>query len=186
MSSEVAICNRALQKLGAERIISLTQDSRNARSCNSVYAVARDAELRAHPWSFAIRRVILAPDAEAPVFEYAYAFSIPADCLRILTPIDTSCGWAVESNKILTNIGTTLNLRYVSRVEEPNVFDSLFREVLSARIAVELCEEITQSNSKAQLASGAYEQAIKMAKKCNAFERTSEFPPEDSWITARL
>lgn len=185
MASEVAICNRALQKLGAERITSLTQDARNARSCNAVYDILRDAELRAHPWSFAIRRVILAPDADAPLFDYAYAFSVPADCLRVLPPSDTSSGWVMENNKILTNAGDTLQLRYVTRVEDPNAFDSIFREALAARIAMELCEELTQSNAKMQMVSAMYKQTMQEARKNNAFELSSAIPPDDPWVVAR-
>jgi hypothetical protein len=62
-TSVVEICNRALQKLGAARITSLTQDTPNARSCNVAYNVLRKAELRSHPWSFAIKRAELAADA---------------------------------------------------------------------------------------------------------------------------
>ena len=57
MASEVDICNRALSKLGAARITSLTEDSVNARACNAMYESVRDAELRAHPWNFAMKRV---------------------------------------------------------------------------------------------------------------------------------
>ena len=64
MASEVDIANRALQKLGAESIVSLTQDSENARACNLCYEPIRDAELRAHPWNFAIKRASLAADSK--------------------------------------------------------------------------------------------------------------------------
>lgn len=185
MASEVGICNRALQKLGADRITSLTQDSRNARSCNAVYESARDAELRAHPWSFATKRTILAPDATAPEFDYEYAFTLPDDCIRVLKPEGEEIDWAIEGGKILTNMGDTLNLRYTARIEDPNLFDVLFRESLAQRIALELCEELTQSNQKAQIVRDDYKTIIKEARRNNAIERRSEEPPEDSWITAR-
>ena len=51
MASKVEIANRALQKLGAKRIASLSEDSRNARAINAAYDTLREAELRAHTWS---------------------------------------------------------------------------------------------------------------------------------------
>lgn len=184
MASNVGICNRALQKLGATRIVSLTEDSRNARACNAAFEAVRDALLRKHPWNFAITRVTLAPDATDPDFEYDYAFSLPSDCLRIL-PDNEVTDWVVEGRKILTNDGDTLELRYIKRVTDPNEFDPYFTEVLSAAIAVETCEEITQSNTKFQLVESQFKDALREAKQVNAFETISSDPPEDTWLTVR-
>ena len=46
MASVVQISNRALQKLGAKSIVSLTEDSVNARAANLCYEDLRRAELR--------------------------------------------------------------------------------------------------------------------------------------------
>jgi hypothetical protein len=185
MASVVGICNRALQKLGAARITSITEDSRNARSCNNAYAAVRDAELRAHTWTFAIKRAQLAADATAPLFDYTNQFSFPSDCLRVLSPADANLDWTIEGRKILTDGAAPLDVRYVYRVTDPNLFDAVFIEALAARLADELCEEITQSNSKQASARQSYEDAIARARKTNAFESLSAEPPEDSWIAAR-
>lgn len=186
MASVVGICNRGLQKLGADRITSLTQDSRNARSCNALYEIVRDAELRAHPWSFAVKRVVLAPDSTTPAFDYDYSFTLPSDCLRVLPPNDSDLDWRIEGGAILTNYGDSLNLRYIARITDPNLFDPLFMESLASRIAVELCEELTQSNQKGQGVRDDYKQAIREARRNNAIEKMSDEPPEDPWVTARL
>lgn len=185
MASEVGICNRALQKLGAKRITALTEDSKNARECAAAYDILRDAELRAHPWSFAVSRSQLAPDSESPAFEFDYQFTLPADCLRIL-PDNETTDWTVEGRKVLTNDGTSINLRYIARVEDPNTFDALFIEALACRIALELCEAITQSNSKKDAAARMYRDAISEARRANAFEKLSDEAPDASWITGRL
>ena len=190
MSSAVDICNFALQKLGAETIVSLTQDSENARSCNRVFEHLRDAELRAHPWNFAIKRAQLAADSTAPAFGYANAFTVPADFLRMLAPDvwanPNDLDWQIEGKKILTNDSAPLELRYIYRVEDPNQFDALFVEALACRIAAELCEKITQSNSKAQLIRDDYTTAMRTARKLNAFENVPSEPATDTWITSRL
>ena len=42
MASVVDICNGALNQLGASTILTLTEDSKNARLCNARYTQVRD------------------------------------------------------------------------------------------------------------------------------------------------
>ena len=51
MASIVDINNAALNQLGASTILSLTEDSKNARICNARYTQIRDAVFRSHPWN---------------------------------------------------------------------------------------------------------------------------------------
>lgn len=188
MASKVDIANRALQKLGAERIVSLSQDTENARACNLLFDSVRDSELRAHPWNFAIKRAQLAADATAPAFGYQAAYTLPTDCLRVL-PTDENLNthdWQIEGRKILTNDSAPLNVRYICRVDDPNQYDAMFIEALACAMAQELCEQLTQSNTKAQMIRQDYTTAIRMAKKLNAFENISAEMPTDTWITVRL
>ena len=184
-ASEVAICNRALQKLGAKRIISLDDVGvPNASRCKAAYAMVRDQELRKRAWNFAIKRVQLAADVAVPL-DYAGAFTLPTDCIRIL-PKNTVTDWQPEHGKILTNDKAPLSLRYIARISDTTLFDENFTEMLAAKIAYELCEEITQSNTKQANAMQDYKTAAFDAARTNAFEKYPEEPPEDSWITARL
>ena len=187
MSSVVDICNRALQKLGADRITSLTENSVNARECNAAYEILRDAELRAHPWNFAVKRASLAADPTTPDV-YSYQYQLPSDFLRLLSHEEqtNSTDYKIEGRYILTNEGAPYKIRYIGIVTDPNQFDALFSEALSARIAAELCEKITQSNTKIQQAKIDYRDALREARKINAFEQVSQEPPEDTWISARL
>jgi hypothetical protein len=203
MAADVDICNLAMQKLGAKRIAVLTEDSRNARSCNNCYASLRDAVMRANPWSFAITRTILAPSTTAPAFDFKYAFPLPSDCLKVIKPRDNDLDWTLERvngvRSILTNAskgsavlpatGVTspnLALRYIQRVTDPNQFDPIFIQALASMIAWETCEEITQSNTKKADQLNNYKYWIGEASKANAFEKVPVDPPEDTWITAQL
>ena len=51
MASQVDICNGALNQLGASTIISLTEDSKNARILNQRYEKVRHRVFREHPWN---------------------------------------------------------------------------------------------------------------------------------------
>lgn len=189
MASKVEIANRALQKLGAKRIVSLEEDSRNARAVNACYETLKEAELRKHPWSFAVKRVQLAADTDAPAFGKARTFQLPSDYLRLLAPDPelnlNDLDWQIEGRKIATNDSSPLDVRYIYNVTDPNEMDVLFREALAASIALELAEEITQSNTKKGDADYGYEKAVNEAKKTNAIERAASQPPDDTWVTVR-
>jgi hypothetical protein len=189
MASAVEIANAALQKLGAKRINDLTEDSVNARACNACYSRLRDAELRAHTWRFATTRKGLAARADAPEFGKARAFELPADWLRLLPPYPemnlNDLDWEIEGKAIYTNDSAPLQIRYVKQVTDPNEMDALFREALASRMALEMCEQLTQSNTKRQLAQEEYKKAIAEARRTNAIESIAAEPPEDTWITVR-
>lgn len=55
------IANRALQQLGAERIDSFDDDSKNAAAIKFAYDKLRCAELRRNLWNFAIRTAVIRP-----------------------------------------------------------------------------------------------------------------------------
>jgi hypothetical protein len=190
MADDVSICNLALQRLGAKSISSLTEDSTAARACNRVYEHARDSELRAHPWSFARRRVQVAADATAPTFGFAKRYQLPSDYLRIL-PTNGYDGssvqddWQIEGRFIVTNDASPINLIYLKRVTDENEFDALFTELLVSRIAMDIAEKITQSNRKKEEAIVRYNDAKKEARRVNAFEAPPGELPEDGWVAAR-
>jgi hypothetical protein len=189
MTSVVDICNIALQKLGASRIVSLTQDTDNARECNLLYEQARDSELRAHPWNFAIKRAQLAASG-TPAFGYSSAYQLPADCLRLLPPDKhlnfSDLDWQIEGRSILTDDTGALDVRYIYRVTDPNQFDASFVELLACRLAEGLCEKITQSNSKGQQIRADKITAMREARRNNAFENSSQEAPEDTWLSVRV
>ena len=176
MASEVGICNRALQKLGARRITSMTEDSVNARACNAAYEAVRDAMYRAHTWVFTTARASLAADSTAPDWGRQNSFTLPSDFIRLLDDYPerntTDVDFEIEQNKILTNFDAPLEIRYVSRVTDPNIMDPLFREAFSTALAFELCEEITQSNTKKASLKEDLKDIIRDAKRVNASVRS--------------
>ena len=78
MASVVDICNGALNQLGASTILSLTEDSKNARLCNARYTQVRDAVFRSHPWNCLQKRVQLAADSDAPAWGFTKQYTLPA------------------------------------------------------------------------------------------------------------
>lgn len=199
MASVIQVANRALTKLGAARITSLADDNKQARAVSSCFDDLRDAELRAHRWEFSLKRVELPALLTAPTFGYQYQYQTPSDFLKLDMVDDRFpdvyldgyvnkefLDWVLEGNKILTDIGAPLKLRYVARIEDPNEWDALFREALSCRIAAELAEDLTQSTGKRQQAWDEYKQAVREAVKAGGIERQPVLTGDNTWIFGRL
>jgi len=189
MASVVEICNRALQKLGAKRITVITEDSVNARACNNAYESLRLAELRSHPWACATKRAALAASSTEPLFVKANSYPLPSDYVRLLPNDDgynyNSLDWQIEEGNIITDDSAPLNIRYVYDLTDPQIMDPLFREALSSRLALELCEELTQSNQKKESLRQDYKESIREARRVNAILNVAAKPPESEWITIR-
>lgn len=72
-----------------------------------------------------------------------------------------------------------------SGVVELLIKDPLFKEAFSTRLALEICDRITQSNTKKQLLEGEYRKVIRRAKRQNAFDRPPEGFAEDLFLRCR-
>jgi hypothetical protein len=189
MTSHVEICNRALDKLGSAPIASLQDNVKSARACARMFDSVRDAELRDHLWNFAIARISLPVLSEPPVYGFARQFQLPGDCLKVteVYPVSGMAGaWKVEGRRILTDLSPPLKITYVRRLADAGAFDALFVEALAARLAVELCETLTQSNTKRRMAQEDYAGAIRRARRADAIEGTPDALEETSWLKARF
>lgn len=199
MTSQVDIANRALTKLGAARIISFGDDNKQARAVSSMFDIVRDAELRSHIWQFSVKRTSLPALLSKPDWGFEYEYQLPSDCLRILMVNDTYPGpsledyrnqpvadYAIEGNKILADFAAPLKIRYSSRVSETTQWDSMFVEAFACRLAMEMCEDLTQSNTKRELAQAEYMAALRGAIRANAIEQPPQAMPDTSWTLSRL
>ena len=197
MASQTDICNQALVKVGASRITSLSDDTRQARTLNAIYAVKRDAELAANPWTFAIKRASIPASSIAPTFGWARAFPLPSDYLAMVevgedyTFYNSNTGalFAIETDAnggvaILTDQTSPLNIRYIYRVATAGLFSPLFVESLACRLAAEICEELTQSQSKKEALWKERTQAVREARRINAIEQPPRINPPQSWERA--
>jgi hypothetical protein len=101
----------------------------------------------------------------------------------------TACGdgpvWAVEAGAILTDAAAPLNIRYLRRPVDAALFDPLFAEVLACALALELAEELTQSDAKKAFAAGQYQAAVREALRLNAVEKPGEAVADGPWTLVR-
>jgi hypothetical protein len=193
MASVVDICNGALNQLGASTILTLTEDSKNARLCNARYTQVRDSVFRSHPWNCLQKRVQLAADSTAPAWGFTQQYTLPADCLRVLTILDYDADYKIEGRKILTD-NSTMKILYISRVEDPNQYDELLRETLSAALAADIAYAITSSNPTASNMYNLFQDKLKEARFVDATEGQNQNPEKgmadvvgaDTFINSRF
>jgi hypothetical protein len=186
--SKVAIANRALQMLGAARIESLTQDTPNARSMNAAYDPVRLRLLRKYDWGFAIKRTSIAADGDPTEWGGLNRFTLPNDYVRLLRDDESGdrLDWKIEGRYIVTKDAAPLKIKYIANITTATMFDVGFDEALAAALALDTCEEITQSTSKKQGLYKDFEDALDDAGVANAKEKDAQVSLEDDWVLARI
>ena len=146
MASEVSICNQALALLGANTIISLGDGTTEANLCDALYDDVRDSVLEEANWSFATKWLNLPPLASPPVGEYANAFPLPPDVIRIIfvgEDFNHPQQWQREGNNIRMDT-KTCKCQAVYREVNPNNYSPLFIQALAARMAMEMAVALTK------------------------------------------
>lgn len=199
MAASVDIANRALVLLGEKRITSLDDGTKGAATCKSQIDLTRKSELRAHRWSFAMKRAQLGASATPPAFGFANSFPFPTDLVRLDFVGDIFAGasvtnyrsypeaaFAVEGRNILTDMAAPLDIRYVWDITDATQFDSLFVDAFAHRLAIDVCLAMTDSTSKLQTMGVKYTAVIQDAIAVNAIERPPDVIADDSWVLARL
>jgi hypothetical protein len=185
MASEVDICNMALNRIGEDSIIALTEDSKAARSCNLIYSDVRDSMLREHPWNFAIKRVELALLLTTPSFEFDFEHQLPSDCLRVLKTDDDLTPFRVEGQKLLSN-NDSVKIEYVSRISDTTQFDTLFTDALADRIGADLAFNLSDNNALSQFMFQRAKAKVKQARAMDGQEGVPRSVEADTWTNSRL
>lgn len=206
-TTQIQIVNRSLQLLGSRPISNIQENSTGARAMNRAYQPVLLSELRKRYWGFSIKRIEIAAAATGPIFGKANYFPLPGDYLQLAPPdnnyettaiigppgLATFTGqndWQIENTgnglAIASDETSSIQVRYVSSAITESMFDVLFAEGFAVALALETCEEVTQSNTKLMNLGKLYDSTMGEAQKRNAFEMQPVRAPIDSWITRRF
>lgn len=127
------------------------------------------------------------------------AFRLPAGFLRP-APLDPKAGsssqlgapsglayddWNYDNDYIISSEVGPLLVSFVADLTNVAKFHDLFCEGLAARIAYEVCEPVTQSQTKQQNVAQAYAKFMGEARQVNAIIQGAIEPAMDDFITAR-
>jgi len=199
--TKLQICNKALGLLSAESIPSncsdpihlnqtdcenagktwtdpfLVNPTNEAILCHNQYDILYDALLIEHMWTFATTSVEQTPIASTTPFEgYTFNTPKPATSIRIISVTDinkVSVPWALSGGYIYTNSADKIIITYISKSEAVDVDSALFADVLSLRIAAELCYTLTSSSKLYDFLTKQYESKLYNATNIDSMQGTN-------------
>jgi len=162
---------------------------KQAQALKRVYTDTLNALLVEHPWTFAKKRAALPASAVAPEWGFARAFPVPADFLRLLA-VDGAASVSLEADAsgaqaILTDAEAPLPILYLATVADPGRLPPHFVEALSSKLAFDICEDLTQSNTKKDALGQLYLLDLAKAKRVNGLQHAPEEYGTFSWLAAR-
>ena len=212
MASDVEIANLALLYLETTPIVSFSDSNDQARAVRGSYYLLRDKLQRVYRWNFTRKYVQLPQSATPPLFEYEYAYQLPADYLRLelAAPPTSSAGPTsmglsmpgvdltdyqggrnqdyriVGSKVIYAHYPPPLAIIYAARVEDPNQFDAAFVESFACYLAYKLAGRIAGSSGKKASLLQDFNMSIREAVMTKAIELPPETIPDDTFILSRI
>lgn len=182
--SNTSIANRALTLLSANRIVDFNEASEEARKVKAIYDDTRDALLSQHNWNFATAERDLALLSDAPLLDdWAYAYQLPSDCLRVIRMIDDE-EFKVEGHKLYSDSDDP-RIEYIKKETDPVKFSPGFVKALSSRLAADLCFGITQNATLSTNLDAIAERDLKEAKWSDAQEGKGVSVIQGDFIVAR-
>ncbi|MGD9637837.1 MAG: hypothetical protein AB7U85_02105 [Alphaproteobacteria bacterium] len=183
----IAICSRALLKLGATSISSFDEGTAEAEVAANLYPSTRDAMLAVYPWSFAVAQTTLPKLAASPVADFKNAFKLPSDFLRIISAGIGNRGrginYRIVENRLHTD-SDSVNLTYIFRPDEKS-FPPYFTQVLIARLAAEFCIPLTESTTRSDVLTKMAEEEFKRARLIDAQQESPKCFEDYSLVEVR-
>lgn len=202
MPSETDCLNDALGQIGAAAITSIGDGSINANHCQRFYPALRDGRLASHHWNFALTWVQLAQDVTPPVAGFNFAYTLPADCLKvvnyggalpssppsIVSYIDPYARilvqYKIEGRKLVSNDGTAY-IQYLRRITNPDEWSPLFYQGVSSALASKLAMAIPKDEKKAMALMQIAEMTFATAMAVDGQEGSTEPYQVDDFIWGR-
>jgi len=185
LATAVNICKLAVIQLGADQIVSLTQDSKEARLCNALYEHMRDSVLTDNIWNFAQKRAALAQLAEDPVYTddgVTIVYQIPSDSLKINFTSIRGILFKIEEDKILSDT-SGLKIKYTARITDTGKYFPGFVTALAGRLAAEMAYNLTNSRSLAESLFSVYYTKKLPAAAASESQQGTPLPPLQDELT---
>jgi hypothetical protein len=186
-TSNVEICNNALDMVGANNISSLYENSKEAKVALRQYDISRKAILRMFPWAFAMKRSTITELGETPEFDYDYRLILPSDFLRLnyadLDPYRFE-GW--QNYPTIVCNATEANVKYTANITDTDQFDPLFDEALAAYLAWKMSYKLSQSDVNRDELYKAFYNLCRQAKHTGSVENVPGSVETNEWIESRI
>jgi len=163
--SKTEICNKSLTLVGANPIVSITDDSQNARILNRVYELSLKSILSEAPWVFALKRRLLSLSADTLEWydtNENYVYARPNDMIRAFRANDTDAIWRQHGNYIVSDT-SDLGLEYVYYLDQPSNYSTSFVEAFVDKLCSDIGFMVVNSKTLAENFLEKYE-TVSLAK----------------------
>lgn len=199
-SVEADIANIALGLIGNEGIVSMTENSKEARTCLRFYEQALGEALEAFDWPFArgyARGV--APEGYTLPPGYAYGYVWPTAALAIrgiardlqsepdtdyhIATIDVN---GAATRLIHTNKAGSI-IVYTRNTRDVGLYSPLFRAAAGANLAQYIAMPLTKDDKKMARAEARFKTLLEQAAVSSGNQGKAAFSgrPDPDWIAAR-
>jgi hypothetical protein len=191
MASETGIINSALRKIGAARITTRTDGSRNANIANDLYDVVLESLLRSHNWNWAKTEAQLGRSTTEPILKsgFRYIYIKPADWIRTIAAFDNDAAvgrvtYQLKASGFYTD-AEEFYIDYVRLETDPNQMTADFREAFAQELATEMSTPIKAGKAIRDRLEKRGGEDLVTAKGSDAIEDDPEQMPEGSWVDDR-
>jgi hypothetical protein len=155
--NDTQLCNLALGEIGdSYSITDINETSNQAAVCRLFFEPTRDAMLRSHQWNFARQLADLSALSTDPVFGWDYQYALPSDFIRLVefngldawqTEDDFQIANGPSGGLVLLTDEDEASIVYIQRVTDANLFDPLFVEAFTLRLAARICTKLTKDDA---------------------------------------
>lgn len=125
----------------------------------------------------------------SPVFQYKYQFALPDSCLRVIAQVDPDNDnleykHAIEGDYLLTDEDNAY-IKYVLQLTDPDKWDSILREVIALRLAIDLAIPLTGSTLIASKMEKRYKDKLAECGAVDFQEGTLDVVDQSDWLNVR-
>lgn len=194
VSSDIDICNLALDHIGKTSIVDFSEGSNEARKCALHYPQTRQAALAFSNWTFARKSRLMSVITDNDFSDvWAYAYDLPNDAVtpRRVCEAGMMPNWNsppppayVESGVIYTNIENA-RLFYTWDMKDVTKWSALFVDALALGLAGRLAYSLTRKKGDAEDFYQKAARAISKAVEHDAIGETSTYRFGDGYADAR-
>ena len=186
--SKTDMLNKALTQVGANPIVSIDDDTNNARILSRVYEISLRSILSECKWNFATKRASLTLSTDTlDWYETGrtYVYQKPIDMIRIWDPSSNNVSWKEEGDYIISDT-SGLGLRYVYYLDVPSKYPAYFVDAFIDRLCSEIAYAIVNSSTLAIQFKELYEGVtLPKAMASNGQSGDQQTLQDDAWEMAK-
>ena len=169
MASKTEIGNLTLSWLAQNLMLSIDDDTKQARAIKANFQFSLDSVLEEGEWSFATSRFVWStPNADAPAWGYKYYFAVPSTELKVIFVSDKAeendyeFDYRVEAGGIACD-SSKIYVKTITSIKDTSKFSNMFNQCLAARMAYDLAIPLTESQKKESTMYAIYQDKLALA-----------------------